>query len=408
MRVFHALVNTLPPTPVPNIEQTPRVLLTFYPDALILEWWERIHSRLTKEGSMMRKRSTLISLTALALVGTLAACGAPETADPAESGSETGAAGSNKVAVACSQQEDFCQAITAEFQKETGIQTTYVRLGAGEVLARLETTPGEFDVWSGGQAENHLLANDRGHVEAYVSPEAAVLPAQYNDETGVWSGFYTDSVAFCSNKKELENLGLEAPTSWDDLLNPALKSNVAMPHPATAGVGYMAMFTLATLNDGDEAKAIDYFKDLSSNVMQYSKSAATGTEQAGRGEVAVAIALDSDCEKALAAGYTDLETSYPSEGTGYEVGAVSVLKNARNADNAKKFMDWVLTTEAQDTYSEIPSFAAPTNPDAQVGPNVPAQSNVNQVDWDIRAAADNREVFIKAFESQIASESDAK
>lgn len=353
------------------------------------------------KGSMMNKYSIqkplIITISAITMASLLTACGS---------------AGSSKadgnVSIACSQQEDFCQAMTAAFEKETGIKTTYVRLGAGEVLARLKTAEGEFDVWAGGQAENHLLANDNGWVEKYVSKTAADLPKEYNDSTGVWSGFYTDSIAFCSNKNELKKRSVQAPTSWEDLLNPALKSSVAMPHPATAGVGYMAMYTLSALNNGNSASSINFFKKLNSNVMQYSKSAATGTEQAGRGEVATAIALDSDCQKAMSAGYSDLTITYPKEGTGYEVGAVSVLKGARNKENAKKFMDWILSTKAQNRYAEIPSYAAPTHPKAKVGENVPKQDVVKKVEWDMRKAADSREKFVSAFENDVASADKAK
>ena len=37
----------------------------------------------------------------------------------------------------------------------------------------------------------------------------------------------------------------------------------------------------------------------------------------------------------------------PCEGTGYEVGSMSIVKGARNLDNAKKFYDWALTPAAQ-------------------------------------------------------------
>ena len=272
---------------------------------------------------MMRARYAALPAALLAL--SLAACSAPEGQS-----TQGGSASADTLNIACSQQEDFCQAIVAAYTRETGQKATYVRLGAGEVLARLETNPGEFDVWSGGQAENHLVANDKGKIEKYVSKNASALPSQYNNAEGIWSGFYTDSIAFCSNKKELERIGAQAPTSWQDLLKPEFKGRIAMPHPATAGVGYMAMYTVATLNNGDQEKTVSYFKELVPNIMQFSKSAATGTEQAGRGEVVVAIALDSDCEKANKAGYSDLVTTYPSEGTGYEVGAVSVLAGARN------------------------------------------------------------------------------
>lgn len=356
--------------------------------------------------------------SALALAGVLsltAACGAPDTpapepeetaggqeAEPADDSDEP-----MSLNIACSQQEDFCQQITAAFEEQTGIDSTYVRLGAGEVLARLETTPGEFDVWSGGQAENHLIADDRGFVERYVSPNAAALDAEYNDADGIWSGFYTDSVGFCSNSTELERIGVDVPTSWDDLLAPELQGSVSMPHPATAGVGYMAMFTINTLRDGDVDATIEYFSALDANVLQYSKSAATGTEQAGRGEVAVAIALDSDCVKAREAGFGDLVVSYPEEGTGYEVGAVSVLAGARNLEAAKTYMDWILTTDAQDLYKDVPSFAAPTLADAVLGENVPPQDTVNKVEWDLRRAADGRAEIIERFEAEVAGQADA-
>lgn len=355
---------------------------------------------------MSNRAKSISAVTLGAIVLLVGACSSPSSQQ--SSGASPIAGSDASLNIACSQQEDFCQEISSAFQRETGIKTTYVRLGAGEVLARLETNPGEFDVWAGGQAENHLIADDRDFVEIYVSPEADALPEQYNDSSGVWSGFYTDSVAFCSNKKELETLGADAPTSWDDLLNPALKGAVAMPHPATAGVGYMAMNTVKILKGGDEDATIDYFVALHPNVMQYSKSAATGTEQAGRGEVAVAIALDSDCEKAIQAGYGDLLTTYPAEGTGYEVGSVSILKDARNPEAAHTFFDWILSPEAQNLYADIPSFAAPTNPDAEVGENVPVQDTVFQVDWNIREAADGRDAIIERFETDVASSSTAQ
>lgn len=358
----------------------------------------------------MRTRSTLSAL----MLATLAAaafsgCSAPSPTEGDASNAPTDTAQvTGPLNIACSQQEDFCQSITAAFSEATGTDATYVRLGSGEVLARLETTPGEFDIWSGGQAENHLIADDRGFIEAYISPNAEKLPAQYNDPDGIWSGFYTDSVGFCSNKAELKKLGVDAPTSWDDLLDPALKGVVSMPHPATAGVGYMAMYTVETLNDGDTDETVDYFQELNKNILQYSKSAATGTELTGRGEAAVAISLDSDCVKAKEAGYSDLVVTYPKEGTGYEVGAVSVLKNARNAPAAQAYMDWILTVDAQDLYAAVPSFAAPTLPDAERGETVPDQEKVDKVDWDLQDAADSRDALVGLFESDIASSATAQ
>ena len=108
----------------------------------------------------------------------------------------------------------------------------------------MKTNKGEFDVWSGGQAENHLIAQREGNVEPYVSDAASKLPAEFNSGDGAWSGFYTDSIGFCSSEKELDRIGAEAPTSWDDLLDPKFQGKISMPYPATAGVGYMVLYTV--------------------------------------------------------------------------------------------------------------------------------------------------------------------
>ena len=42
-----------------------------------------------------------------------------------------------------------------------------------------------------------------------------------------------------------------------------------------------------------------------------------------------------------------MTTASPCEGTGYEIGGMSVIKGAKNLENAKKWYDWALTAEAQ-------------------------------------------------------------
>ncbi len=349
----------------------------------------------------MKKTAFVLVAAVTSLV--LSSCGAPE--GQSNGGS---AGGSGELKIACSQQEAFCQKMTEAFTKETGIKANHVRLGAGEVLARLKTNKGEFDVWSGGQAENHLIAQREGNVEPYVSDAASKLPAEFNSGDGAWSGFYTDSIGFCSSEKELDRIGAEAPTSWDDLLDPKLQGKISMPHPATAGVGYMVLYTVLQKFDGDQGKTIDFMKKLNNNIVQYSKSAATSTQMVGRGEAAVGIALDSDCAQAKHEGFSDLKNTYPSEGTGYEVGAVSLLKGAKNVDQAKKYFDWILSQQTQDQFGDVPSFAAPTHPDAKLGEDVPDQKSVNKVTWDVSQAADKRQELNSLFESEVKSSGEAK
>jgi len=42
-----------------------------------------------------------------------------------------------------------------------------------------------------------------------------------------------------------------------------------------------------------------------------------------------------------------VETTAPTEGTGYALNGVSIVKGARNMDAAKTFVDWMLSPEGQ-------------------------------------------------------------
>ncbi len=155
----------------------------------------------------------------------------------------------NTLTVLCTPQEDWCVAQTQAFQKETGIETSYVRMSSGESLARIRATKDdpEFSVWWGGPADAFIAAADEGLLEAYEPALASVLPEKAVGEGHYWHGVYIGALGFCSNVEFLDELGLEAPTSWDDLLDPKLKGNVAMAHPATSGTAFTAFWTIVTL-----------------------------------------------------------------------------------------------------------------------------------------------------------------
>lgn len=91
-----------------------------------------------------------------------------------------------KLTVLCGPQEDWCIAATQAFQEKTGIETNYVRLSSGEAIARLSASKDnpEFDVWWGGPMDGYQQAKDQGLVQAYVSPNAAVIADTLKDPEG--------------------------------------------------------------------------------------------------------------------------------------------------------------------------------------------------------------------------------
>jgi iron(III) transport system substrate-binding protein len=65
-----------------------------------------------------------------------------------------------------------------------------------------------------------------------------------------------------------------------------------------------------------------------------------------RGETTVSISFVHDGPGEKAQGFP-IETITPADGTGAEIGSMSIIKGARNLAAAKQFYEWALTPSAQ-------------------------------------------------------------
>lgn len=327
--------------------------------------------------------------------------------------------------VLCTPQEDWCVAMTQAFEEETGIETSYVRMSSGESLARIRATQDdpEFSVWWGGPADAFIAAYEEDLIEPYEPELASVLAPNAVGEDHSWHGVYVGALGFCSNVSFLEELGIDPPTSWDDLLDPALKSNVAMAHPATSGTAFTAFWTIVTLKadefeaaeegtgydeDGMPTQeaidaAFEYYSELHQNILQYTRSGAAPGQMAGTGEIAVAIIFSHDCVKLQVEGFEGVVVNtFPEEGTGYEIGGMALIKNAPEPEAAKMWIEWALSPEAQVIGQDVNSLQLPTNPDTPVSELSVNLSEVNLVDYNFVAAGMNRVEIVERFDAEIA------
>jgi iron(III) transport system substrate-binding protein len=335
------------------------------------------------------------------------------------------AAAQDTLTVLCTPQEDWCVAMTQAFQEETGIETSYVRLSSGEALARIRATQEdpEFSVWWGGPADAFIAASNEGLLEAYESPSGAVLDPAYVGEGNFWYGVYVGALGFCSNVEVLDELGVEPPTSWEDLLNPELEGNVAMAHPATSGTAFTAFWTVVTLK-ADELEAaeagtgydeegapteqaidnaFDYFSQLHQNILQYTRSGAAPGQMAGNSEIGVAVIFSHDCVKLQVEGFEDiLVNTFPEEGTGYEIGGMGIIKDAPEPEAARMWVDWALTADAQAVGQTVNSLQLPTNPETPVSELSVNLSEVNLVEYNFLAAGERRTELVERFDADIA------
>jgi iron(III) transport system substrate-binding protein len=310
----------------------------------------------------------------------------------------------DELSVLCTPEPEFCDAMVAAFTEQTGIPTEHLRMSSGESLVRLEAEAGapEFDVWWGGPADGQIAAGLKGLVEPYVSPNAAAIADGQKAADGTWTGVYVGALGFCSNQELLDELGIEAPDSWEDLLDPKLDDNVMVAHPASSGTAYTTFYTQVARFLGDEDAALDYMSQLHDNILYYTKSGSAPGRQAGQGEVAVSIVFSHDCINNIENGM-DLVVSFPSEGTGYEIAGQSLVANAQHPNNAKTWIDWALTKEAQEVGKTAGAYQLPTNPDAVASDLAVKLSEVNLVEYDFDAAGAARSRLTERFETDVAT-----
>ena len=65
-----------------------------------------------------------------------------------------------------------------------------------------------------------------------------------------------------------------------------------------------------------------------------------------RGETGVSLSFVHDAVTERNAGFP-VAYATPCEGTGYEIGSMSIIRGARNLTQARRFYDWALTAPAQ-------------------------------------------------------------
>jgi iron(III) transport system substrate-binding protein len=124
---------------------------------------------------------------------------------------------------------------------------------------------------------------------------------------------------------------------------------------------------------------------------------------AGRGEIAVAIIFSHDCVKQQVEGFKDvLKVTFPSEGTGYEIGGTAIIKGSTELDAAKQFVDFALSAKGQATALKVNSFQLPTNPEAPISEFSVKINTVKLVDYNFIAAGGMRKEIVERFDTQVA------
>ena len=311
-----------------------------------------------------------------------------------------------RLIVLCGADEVWCTELEAAFERKTAIDVSMVRKSSGEILAqvRAEKENPKVDAWWGGTGDPQLQAAAEGLLETYKSSnEPDLLPWAQNFleiSGGRATGIYAGALGIAYNRQILGERGVPAPSCWKDLVNEVYQGEIQIANPNSSGTAYTALATLVQIFGEDEA--FKYLAELNRNVNSYTKSGSAPVKATARGETLIGIAFMHDAVTQKQAGFP-VEIVAPCEGTGYEIGAVSIIKGARNLDNAKLFVDFALSAEGQATGTAAGQNQVPSNGKASVPAEAPDVTTIKLVDYDFATygSAEMRKRLLSRFDREI-------
>ncbi len=303
--------------------------------------------------------------------------------------------------IICSVPIPWCEALVAQFQKDTGIKVGMTQKGSGEAMAQVaaEKANPKYDLWYAGTGDPHLQAAELGLTDEYKSP---VLPQLYDwasrqAEQSKYKtvGIYTGALGIGYNPELLAKKNLPPPKCWADLANPMYRDEVQMANPNASGTAYSTLATFVQIFGED--KAFELMKGMHKNTNNYPRTGAGAIRAVARGETTIGVTFLHDGVTEIANGFP-VKIVVPCEGTGYEVGSMSIVKGAKNLDNAKKFYDWALTPAAQKIGGDLKNFQTPSNKATPIPPGALKMSDLKLINYDFAkygSAAERKRILEK-------------
>ncbi|MBJ9970087.1 ABC transporter substrate-binding protein [Providencia hangzhouensis] len=231
--------------------------------------------------------------------------------------------------------------LAAGFEKQTGTKVDVFQATTGKVMARLEAEQANprADVLISASWDTAVDLQQKGWLLPYESPNAQQVPERFKAPYYVAQGISALGIVWNNQS------GTPKPTDWQDLAQPEFKDKVTMPDPALSGA---SLDLVLGLQNAKKEAAWTLFSDLKANGMVISGPNAQALTPVLQGaKAAVFGAVDYVAYGSIANGES-IEVIFPSSGTAIAPRPMMILKSSKQPDQAKAFIDYVLSPEGQE------------------------------------------------------------
>ena len=359
----------------------------------------------------MKKRvNALLILTfIMALVaacgsgGTAENSGAPPagTASGSSSPDASPASGSGKLVIYTPNSEAMINAIIPLFEKQSGVSVELVSAGSGELMKRIQSEKNNpyADVMFGGAFA--LFNSNKDLFQEYVSPNDKELVEGHHNTSGYMTSYVSDGSVLLVNTNLVGDIPING---YADLLNPKLKGKIAMADPANSSSAFAQLTNmLKAMGGGYTSQAgWDYVSALLKNL---DGKIAGGSSKAHKsvadGEYVVGVTYEDPAVSYVKDG-APVKVVYPKEGTVFLDAVAGIVKGSKNQENAKKFIDFLISKEGQDALGQQ-TTNRPLRADAAIGSYMTPITSIKTVEEDVAYVADNKTAIIEKYKDLFTS-----
>ncbi len=291
--------------------------------------------------------------------------------------------------------EGLINSIIPAFEEKYGITVQLEQAGTGELFTKLrgEASAPVADVIFGGSFSTY--SENKDLFEEYVSSHDSELPEAFRNKDGYKTSYTLDGSVIIVNKDLTDGIEIKG---YKDLLNPELKGKIATSDPTSSSSAFSHLTNMLVAMGGYESdEAWDYVDKLFKNIdgkIQSSSSSVYKTVVDG--EMAVGISYEDPVMQLIKDGADNIDIVYMEEGVIFLPAGSGIIKNCSHPNNAKLFMDFLNSKEAQDILG-TQTTNRPIREDAEVSDFMKPITEIKQLQEDYDYVNENREKIIERF-----------
>ena len=338
------------------------------------------------------KKCVIIGLVILlAVSGTVFSAGASD--------SGAGSRARKELTLYYSHAADWTDPLIKEFQDKTGIHVNLVGAGTGELVSRIraERANPQADILWGGNADAYDMIIDL--LEAYRPAEVNVLFPGTFHPSHFYHGTTIDPTLIIYNPKLVAPA--DVPKGWKDLLNPKFKGMIAHADPARSGSAFTAFIIQLMAMGGDNPQGWAYVRDFVNNLDGKLLGSSSATFRGvSDGEYMVGITYEEAGLRYQAVG-ADLKVVYPAEGNSLMSSPIALVKNARNPEPGKQFIDFIISRDVQNYLGTVHRRSVRT--DIVLPPAMTPSAQIGTIPYDTTWINNNRERIMETWRNLIIS-----